>query len=934
MSDMQGKPYKDWLMSTGKTLNTANAYLSGVNTVSKHLGRDVLLITDLPELDDLYCKYGSGGEHAQIGSSNSNNVQNGLKQWLEYRGQSQKGQAGSSSIDPIEGCKQWDHFLTRWPVSKLRELTLDQYYGAEGDDSFFSWMLNHTNTLGDFKEGPLSAGVRLLSAGSKELRSVNTGNDGKYLWFTSLGGTAQEALEGLKAELLTAIDAVQRGDLSLMSGRGNAPGALVWKVAFLYQDQARPLVLPFYTQKQLKRVSKQPVGTVLQLQTQLMAQRGERELLAYAAELDRLAQEGITAPDDTDKDEQAVSTMPIALNQILFGPPGTGKTYATIEAALEVLDSCFLQENRPDRVALKQRFDQLADEGRIRFVTFHQSFSYEDFVEGLRAENDEASGQLRYEVVDGVFKSLCEVASAKVTQQAVAPLELGDRKVWKMSLGNTLGSDASIYEECVQGGYMLLGYGGGIDFSSCKNRSDVKQRFADAGVALEGANDYSLTSVSAFVSKMKVGDLVVVSDGNFKFRAVGEITGDYAFKPHADYEDGYAQMRPVKWLRQYSPSLPHGELLNAQFSQMTLYELRSPTLNREKLKALLGTPEVDGGSLLNVGQRFGQGYVVRSIDPDVVEFDKPRGGGVLPLPLSLLRQLLAYVRSGQINVEDIRQGRVFEKVAEAELEKDIVNGHQSLFAAMVEQLLKSQEGTAATDARVLIIDEINRGNVSRIFGELITLIEPSKRAGAEEALSVVLPYSKQRFSVPSNIYLICTMNTADRSLAGLDIALRRRFVFKEMLPDHQLLMGVLVEGIDIGELLQVMNQRIEVLLDRDHCLGHAYFMSLKSGDPLERLESIFLNQILPLLQEYFFEDWQRIQWVLNDHRKPAVDQFVEQTQPDLNRLFGSSVAGVQGGIWRVMPGAFKRASAYAGIITAKTQAQAVTGDVFVAEAVD
>ena len=238
------------------------------------------------------------------------------------------------------------------------------------------------------------------------------------------------------------------------------------------------------------------------------------------------------------------------------------------------------------------------------------------------------------------------------------------------------------------------------------------------------------------------------------------------------------------------------------------------------------------------------------------------------------------------------------------------------------------------EPKVLIIDEINRGNVSRIFGELITLIERSKRSGADEALSVVLPYSKQRFSVPSNVYLIGTMNTADRSLAGLDIALRRRFTFKEMLPDHQLLKGVLVEGIDIGELLAVMNQRIEVLLDRDHCLGHAYFMSLKSGDPLARLESIFRNQILPLLQEYFFEDWQRIQWVLNDHRKPAADRFVEQSKPDLNDLFGSTVTGVQGGIWRVMPGAFTRASAYAGIISAKPELQVVAIEVAVVEEVD
>ena len=128
---------------------------------------------------------------------------------------------------------------------------------------------------------------------------------------------------------------------------------------------------------------------------------------------------------------------------------------------------------------------------------------------------------------------------------------------------------------------------------------------------------------------------------------------------------------------------------------------------------------------------------------------------------------------------------------------------------------------------VLIIDEINRGNISRIFGELITLIEDSKREGADEALSVTLPYSKKEFFVPKNVYIIGTMNSSDRSLTGLDIALRRRFTFIEMPPKPELLNNIEVEGLNIGDLLEVMNQRIEVLLDRDHCLGHANFMSFK-----------------------------------------------------------------------------------------------------------
>lgn len=620
------------------------------------------------------------------------------------------------------------------------------------------------------------------------------------------------------------------------------------------------------------------------------------------------------------------TAMPsVPLNQILFGPPGTGKTFATIEAALEVLDAELLRSTDVKRAALKARFDQLVEEGRIRFVTFHQSFSYEDFVEGLRAESEESSGQLRYEVVDGVFKSLCEVAAAKVIQQTEAPLELGSRKVWKMSLGNTLGNDAGIYEECLQASYVLLGYGGAIDFSGCASRSDVQQRFTEEGVQLEGAMDYSVTSVTAFVTKMKPGDLVVVSDGNFKFRAIGEISGDYRFKAHPDYEGGYSQMRPVKWLRQYTPSLPHSELLNNQFSQMTLYELRSPTLNREKLQALLGAQSVTGAgsaSGFSAGQVFGRDYQVVSASVDLLELQKPNGN-LLGLPLSLLGTLAEAVRAGRITLQDIRDKKAIEKLPGSSLEPFIVNGYNNILAPLVEHMLSqaapSAENRPGSDARVLIIDEINRGNVSRIFGELITLIEPSKRAGAQEALSAVLPYSKQRFSVPDNVYLIGTMNTADRSLAGLDIALRRRFTFREMPPRPDLLDHVVVEGVQIGELLRVMNQRIEVLLDRDHCLGHAYFMPLEDEPSLDRLELIFRNQILPLLQEYFFEDWERIGWVLNDHQAKAngAEPFLQRplTEQGLAALFGSEIAGkLSDQRWELNSDAFGAINSYRNIL--------------------
>jgi len=202
----------------------------------------------------------------------------------------------------------------------------------------------------------------------------------------------------------------------------------------------------------------------------------------------------------------------------------------------------------------------------------------------------------------------------------------------------------------------------------------------------------------------------------------------------------------------------------------------------------------------------------------------------------------------------------------------------------------------------MVIDEINRGNISKIFGELITLIEPDKRDGAENAVSVTLPYSGERFSVPANVDIIGTMNTADRSLALLDTALRRRFEFVPVMPDSRDDPGAPLAGlrvsageqvIDIPRMLDAINQRVEALYDRDHCIGHAYFTPLaKVPDGDERLvalQQVFSTRILPLLEEYFFEDWQKIRLVLADNQKPAAAQFVRESadhEDDLARLFG------------------------------------------------
>jgi 5-methylcytosine-specific restriction protein B len=529
------------------------------------------------------------------------------------------------------------------------------------------------------------------------------------------------------------------------------------------------------------------------------------------------SENGTALPDDVLVDD--VDAAELDLNRILTGPPGTGKTYATIAEAVRIIDADFFAENRGNRTELKARFDELVTSKQIHFTTFHQSFSYEDFVEGLRAETDDASNQVNYKIEPGVFQRVCIAANAAAEQTINIPgVALRENpRVWKISIAGSADSRTRRY--CLEHGQARIGWGGTGDL-----------RHADLGLPSHNLGSNDKSCLRNFSEDIQIGDILLCLVSNTQICALGVVTSEYFFDetPPPEIEDSsYKHVLKVNWLLRDICFSILALNANKPFALKTVYEL-----------SRIKWPEL-------VHALHNEGYSLPSQTP-------------------------------------------------------------------APALMQSAD---AKERFVLIIDEINRGNVSRIFGELITLIEPSKRAGCTEALEVILPYSKKPFKVPSNVYLIGTMNSADRSLTGIDIALRRRFQFIEMPPKPQRLEHINIEGIALTPLLEAMNKRIEVLLGRDFCLGHAYFIGLKNSDDLTKLAQIFRYKILPLLQEYFFEDWQRIAWILNDQHKPAEDAFVRQESNNIRAIFGGSDnISAPAMPWSVNPEAFNNVRSYLGII--------------------
>lgn len=673
----------------------------------------------------------------------------------------------------------WEEFLEEWPLSRLSEMTLDEYIKTGSQDTFTSWVESRLDKLGSIWGGSAFKFGVFSRDGSELKENTNRHSySDTHGWYTALGGSAEEAFAKVRESVVRVAQLARSGDLESIEAFTGLGEAYKWKIAFHYQDRAKPTIVNIFRPEALAAFAESgSVKNTAALQKLVLEKNTERlGVLEFG------------------KQVWAVwSKKNISVWKLSHGPA----TF-TADEQQQLLDS---QKVVVDKLARKEQ------------------------------------GKRFQEVPIGTLFYLCHGNSIQLLGRfttAVQPASKGE--TWLERSYEVL-FPALKHERYTHNSKLWSPQGNSLFYQ-------VRPR---------DLPEFEETLLKPFFNK----DLIALSTFYSQDELLRIEEGQQEYNEDADELEADEKL-PINCFNRIYYGPPGTGKTYQLLKLLEGYELSTKTAVEQK------------------GKQF-----------NATENDKNNEGKIKRHRFVTFHQSYGY--------EEFVEG--LRPVLDSDLEEGEVK--YEIRAGVFKQLCEEARQNP-TERYAMVIDEINRGNISKIFGELITLIEPDKRAGADNEVIVKLPYSGQDFAVPANIDIIGTMNTADRSLALLDTALRRRFEFVPLLADTRNesgapLVGLVVktdlENIDVRQMLERINERIEVLYDRDHTIGHAYFMSLKHIDDAERFEQladIFRKKIAPLLEEYFFEDWAKISLVLGDNQKPEDARFITKldAEKDLQALFG------------------------------------------------
>ena len=555
--------------------------------------------------------------------------------------------------------------------------------------------------------------------------------------------------------------------------------------------------------------------------------------------------------------------MKIPLNQIFYGPPGTGKTYNLKKESEKIINR--YSESVDTSECLKRISDYLLSNFPERNITngnnFYRNANAIAWVWGWFLDFKNSNFEISKNVlIEAGFSG----GPSSWSQRIRYITHFGFVDDWNQS------SEIKLNQKGIDFCYEIEAFlrDGNISFDDLKNWGGDDLPLVFINQYLKIIEECKPNEITPFIKSIQQCLIMAASGALFRQNSEGRDSTENEVNSVRKFFDFSESSLDTKWIGWHAKVL----------EQLGLVE----QIGEERDSKYFYRLSEEGNDFLN----------------KLIENWKHFLPGIFTNPLSYEDAL----KLGRIVFVTFHQSYSYEEFVEG-IRPNLDDGNQGLNYSLERGVFKQISQKAEQDPEnnyVIIIDEINRGNISKVFGELITLIEDKKRLGSgEQPDRVTLPYSKQCFGVPPNLYLLGTMNTADKSIALLDSALRRRFVFQEILPNSTLLEDINLEGkngqktqIQIKSLFEIINKRIEVLLDKDHMIGHSYFLKLKDDPTLEKLCEVFRKEIIPLLSEYFFEDEEKVRLVLgdNDPQKKS-SKFKILVEKDLKQLalFGTEL---------------------------------------------